>query len=94
MTGKSGCTQTTTQVGASGESWGNTGSLLPVSGKRDFVRLTLGKNLGVSSDAVYRWINKHAMPANCMSRLWKLKKEQVDSWVETGGTAEKDKKRK
>uniref|UniRef100_UPI00356655A4 helix-turn-helix domain-containing protein n=1 Tax=Desulfosarcina sp. TaxID=2027861 RepID=UPI00356655A4 len=54
----------------------------------------IGKYLGVSSDTVYRWIDKHAMPAHRMGRLWKFKKDQVDAWVEAGGAAETDKKRK
>lgn len=33
----------------------------------------IGKYLGVSSDTVYRWIDKHAMPAHRMGRLWKFK---------------------
>ncbi|HSN22967.1 MAG TPA: excisionase family DNA-binding protein, partial [Methylomicrobium sp.] len=40
------------------------------------------------------WIDKHAMPAHRMGRLWKFKKDQVDAWVEAGGAAETDKKRK
>lgn len=41
--------------------------------------------LGVSNDTVYRWIEKHDMPAHRVGRLWKFKKEQVDAWVEAGG---------
>lgn len=41
----------------------------------------ISKYLGVSSDTVYRWIDKHDMPAHRMGRLWKFKKKQVDSWV-------------
>lgn len=44
------------------------------------------KHLGVSNDTVYKWISKHAMPAHRMGRLWKFKKDQVDAWVEAGGT--------
>jgi excisionase family DNA binding protein len=47
----------------------------------------IGKYLGVSSDSVYRWIDKHGMPAHRVGRLWKFKKEQVDAWVEAGGAA-------
>lgn len=43
-----------------------------------------GKYFGVSSDTVYRWIDKHAMPAHHMGRLWKLKKDQVDEWAKAG----------
>ena len=45
------------------------------------------KYLGVSKDTVYKWIDKHGMPAHRMGRLWKLKKEQVDAWVEAAGAA-------
>lgn len=46
----------------------------------------IGKYLGVSSDTVYRWIDKHNMPAHRMGRLWKFKRDQVDAWVEAGGS--------
>ncbi len=45
------------------------------------------KYLGVSKDTVYKWIDKHNMPAHRIGRLWKLKKEQVDAWIEAGGSA-------
>lgn len=43
--------------------------------------------LGVSSDTVYRWIDRFDMPAHRMGRLWKFKKYQVDSWIEAGGAS-------
>jgi excisionase family DNA binding protein len=43
------------------------------------------KYLGVSNDTVYKWIDKHGMPAHRMGRLWKFKKDEVDEWVKTGG---------
>jgi len=45
------------------------------------------KYLGVSKDTVYKWIDKHKMPAHRMGRLWKFKKRQVDAWVEAGGAS-------
>lgn len=45
------------------------------------------EHLGVSSDTVYKWIDKHAMPAHRMGRLWKFKKGEVDEWVKAGGAA-------
>jgi excisionase family DNA binding protein len=45
------------------------------------------KYLGIGKDTVYKWIDKHGMPAHRMGRLWKFKKEQVDAWVEAGGAA-------
>lgn len=50
------------------------------------------KHLGVSNDTVYKWIDKHEMPAHRMGRLWKFKKKQVDAWVEAGGAAVHSKK--
>ncbi|CZP75690.1 helix-turn-helix domain-containing protein [Legionella pneumophila serogroup 1] len=46
------------------------------------------KYLGVSNDTVYKWIDKHEMPAHRMGRLWKLKKNEVDKWVKAGGAAD------
>lgn len=43
------------------------------------------KYLGISNDTVYRWIDRHSMPAHRVGRLWKFKKDQVDSWIEAGG---------
>jgi excisionase family DNA binding protein len=45
----------------------------------------IGKYLGVSSDTVYRWIDKHDMPAHKIGRLWKFKKDEIDEWVRSGG---------
>lgn len=47
----------------------------------------IGKYLGISNDTVYRWIDKHAMPAHRLGRLWKFKNEDVDQWVKAGGAA-------
>jgi len=45
------------------------------------------KHLGVSNDTVYKWIDKHRMPAHRMGRLWKFKRSEVDVWVKEGGAA-------
>lgn len=50
------------------------------------------KYLGVSSDTVYRWIERFSMPAHRMGRFWKFKKDEVDEWVKTGGAADRNKK--
>lgn len=50
-------------------------------------------HLGVSNDTVYKWIDKHDMPARRMGRLWKFKKDEVDEWVKAGGAAERNKKK-
>jgi excisionase family DNA binding protein len=47
------------------------------------------KYLGVSSDTVYRWIDRFSMPAHRMGRLWKFKKDEIDEWVKAGEAADK-----
>ncbi|HBT4772752.1 TPA: helix-turn-helix domain-containing protein [Klebsiella variicola subsp. variicola] len=47
----------------------------------------IGTYLGVSNDTIYRWIEKHAMPANRVGRFWKFKKMDVDAWVKEGGAS-------
>ncbi len=49
----------------------------------------IARYLGVSSDTVYRWIDRYSMPAHRMGRFWKFKKEQIDAWVEDGGATER-----
>ncbi len=46
------------------------------------------RHLGVSKDTVYKWINRHGIPAHRMGRLWKFKISQVDKWVEDGGATD------
>jgi len=50
----------------------------------------IGKYLGISSDTVYRWIDRYGMPAHRMGRLWKFKRDEVDEWVKAGGAADLD----
>lgn len=47
----------------------------------------IGDYLGVKRDTVYKWIADKSMPAHRIGRLWKFKKEQIDTWVEAGGAA-------
>jgi len=39
--------------------------------------------LGIKRDTVYKWINRKQMPAHKVGRLWKFRKDEVDSWVRT-----------
>ncbi len=48
----------------------------------------IGKYLGVSSDAVYRWTNKHTMLFHRMNRLWKFQKDEVGENWRCGGRSE------
>ncbi len=45
----------------------------------------IGQYLGVKRDTVYRWITEKNMPASKVGKLWKFKKDEVDSWVRQGG---------
>lgn len=49
----------------------------------------LAEYLGVSKDAVYRWIANKKMPAHKIGRLWKFKISEVDEWIRSGGAADK-----
>lgn len=40
--------------------------------------------LGVKRDTVYKWIERKAMPAHKVGRLWKFKLNEVDGWVRRG----------
>jgi excisionase family DNA binding protein len=44
--------------------------------------------LGIKRDTVYKWIGDKNMPAHRVGRLWKFRKNEVDAWVTSGGSAE------
>jgi excisionase family DNA binding protein len=52
----------------------------------------IDKHLGVRNDAMFKWIDKHFISADRMGLLWKFKKDQVDTWVEAGCVADRNKK--
>ncbi len=39
--------------------------------------------LGIKRDTVYKWIDRKQMPAHKVGRLWKFRKDEVDTWVRT-----------
>lgn len=47
----------------------------------------IAEYLGVKRDTIYKWIAEREMPAHKVGRFWKFKKDQVDVWVEAGGSA-------
>lgn len=49
----------------------------------------IARYVGVSGDTIYRWIDKHDMPAHKVGRFWKFKRSEVDEWVKAGGAADK-----
>jgi len=40
--------------------------------------------LGVKRDTLYKWINRRAMPAHKVGRLWKFQRDEIDQWVRDG----------
>lgn len=46
----------------------------------------ISQYLGISKDTVYTWINNKNMPAHKIGRLWKFKRDEVDTWVRDGKT--------
>jgi excisionase family DNA binding protein len=48
----------------------------------------IAEHLGVTKDSVYRWIDRRALPAHKVGKLWKFKKDEVDEWVRSGDARE------
>jgi excisionase family DNA binding protein len=43
--------------------------------------------LGIKRDTAYKWIDRKAMPAHKVGRLWKFRREEIDAWVRSGRAA-------
>jgi excisionase family DNA binding protein len=41
----------------------------------------VAEHLGVTKLSIYRWIDKHRLPATKVGKLWKLKLSEVDGWM-------------
>jgi len=48
----------------------------------------IASHLGVSKESIYRWLDRKAIPAHRIGKLWKFKASDVDQWVRTGGASE------
>jgi len=44
----------------------------------------IGDYLGIKRDTFYKWISEKGMPAHKIGRLWKFKKDEVDTWFRDG----------
>ena len=44
----------------------------------------VARHLGISTDTVYRWIERKGLPAHKVGRLWKFKLADIDEWVRSG----------
>lgn len=43
--------------------------------------------LGVKKETVRSWIKKTDIPAHKIGKLWKFKKNELDTWVKSGKSA-------
>jgi excisionase family DNA binding protein len=41
----------------------------------------VAEHLGVTKLSIYRWIDKHSLPATKIGKLWKLKLSEVEAWM-------------
>jgi excisionase family DNA binding protein len=44
----------------------------------------IAEYLGVKRDTIYKWIERHNLPAHKAGRLWKFRKLEVDAWLVSG----------
>ena len=51
----------------------------------------IGDYIGIKRDTVYKWISEKGMPAHKLGRLWKFKKDEVDTWVRDGKASDSKK---
>ena len=47
----------------------------------------IAEYLGIKRDTMYKWICRKKMPAHKVGKLWKFRKEEIDKWVRSGGSA-------
>ena len=48
----------------------------------------IAEYLGVKRDTIYKWIGRKTLPAHKVGRLWKFKRDEVDTWVRNGDARE------
>lgn len=46
--------------------------------------------LKVTKDTIYRWIDKKQMPALKLGKKWLFRKAEIDKWVTSVGSREKN----
>jgi len=50
----------------------------------------IANHLGLSKETIYRWLEREAIPAHRIGKLWKFKPSEVDQWIVNGGASDKD----
>ncbi len=51
----------------------------------------ISKHVGCSKDTIRTWIKKETIPYYKVGRLYKFRASEVDSWIESGASANADK---
>ena len=52
----------------------------------------ISKHVGCSKDTIRAWIKKDTIPFHKVGRQYKFRLSEVDSWIESGASADADKK--
>ena len=52
----------------------------------------IAKHVGCSKDTIRAWIKKETIPFHKVGRQYKFRISEVDSWIESGASADADKK--
>ena len=52
----------------------------------------IAKHVGCSKDTIRAWIKKNTIPFHKVGRQYKFRISEVDSWIESGASADADKK--
>ena len=52
----------------------------------------ISKHVGCSKDTIRAWIKKNTIPFHKVGRQYKFRLSEVDSWIESGASADADKK--
>ena len=47
-------------------------------------------HLSVTRDTIYRWMERKALPAHRLGRVWRFKLSEIDDWVHSGKAAPED----
>jgi len=47
-------------------------------------------HLSVTRDTIYRWMERKALPAHRLGRVWRFKLSEIDEWVQSGKAASED----
>lgn len=54
----------------------------------------IARYLGISSDSVYKWIDKHGMPANQIGHISRFKRDKIGNWLQAVSAVQKIKQDK